>query len=359
MRIDSVALHAWRSYAHAEFGFREGVNIICGDNGRGKTNLLEALWMMTGVRSWRTARKNVLVHWDEPRALLRVRLFTRGRDCTMQLELPVSGRSTATVNGVRLPRQSDLSQSLRCVLFSPEDLALVRGPASGRRAFIDDALCQMRPRYAELLERYEKLLDGKSRLLRDERQRAYAERLLPDYDAELARVGAAMIPYRARFCAALAAEAAPLHGEISGGREQLTVQYQTVSSVTDPLADGATLCAQLAEHLERHHEAEMQSGTCLSGLHKDELLLSINGRDARAFASQGQTRSAALSLKFAVRALFDRDIGEPPVLLLDDVLSELDAERRAFVARHAVGGQTILTCCEQEQTFPDAYVIAL
>ena len=359
MRIDGVELRQFRSYEKAGFAFSAGVNIVCGDNGRGKTNLLEALWLLTGVRSWRAAKKAVLVRWEQERALLRARVFTGGRSCELRLELPAAGRAAAMVNGVRLKRQSALSEHLRCVLFSPEDLSLVKGPAAGRRAFLDDALCQLRPRYAEVLGKYQYLLDSKSKLLRDENQRSYAERLLPDYDAQLALLGAVLIGYRVRFCAALEGEATRLHHEISGGKERLSLQYQTVSAVTDPAGPEVRVRQELLDHLIAHRQAELQSGSCLSGIHRDDLLLHLDGREARAYASQGQTRSAALALKFAERELFCRDAGEPPVLLLDDVLSELDGERRAFVAQHAMGGQTILTCCEDQRQFAGANVISL
>lgn len=359
MRIDGIELRQFRSYEKAAFAFSPDVNIVCGDNGRGKTNLLEAVWLLTGVRSWRAARKSVLVRWEQERALLRARVLAHGRPCEVRLELPAAGRALATVNGVRLRRQSELSETLRCVLFSPEDLTLVKGPAAARRDFLDDALCQLRPRYAEALGRYQYLLDSKNKLLRDENQRAYAEKLLPDFDAQLASLGAVLIGYRARFCRELGRQAALLHGEISGGRETLTLRYQTVSTVADPLAPEPEVAQRLREHLLAHRQAELQSGGCLSGVHRDDLLLDIGGREARAYASQGQTRSAALALKFAERELFCRDAGEPPVLLLDDVLSELDAERRAFVSQHATGGQTILTCCEDPRQFEGANVIAL
>ena len=150
-----------------------------------------------------------------------------------------------------------------------------------------------------------------------------------------------------------------MHAAIAGGKETLTLQYKTVSTVTDPFAEPSVIEGQLRDHLESHRLAELQSGSCLSGLHKDDLELFINDRPAKAFASQGQTRSAALALKFGQRELFFRDTGEYPVLLLDDVLSELDAPRQAFVATHAMGGQSIITCCEERQEFQNSNLILL
>lgn len=358
MILKEIALRDFRSYEQAGFTFSPEVNIICGDNGRGKTNLLEGIYLLTGVRSWRAAKKAELVRWDAPCAELRAGVDTRGRDFSLKMELPASGRSRVWINGVKKQKQLELSDCLRCVLFSPEDLALVKGPASGRRAFLDDAICQLRPRYGDLLSRYERLLESKSRLLKEEEPPPSAQ-LISVYDEQLAQLGARLLGYRARFCRGLEEECGRLHAAISGGKEQLTLTYRTVRTVTDPFAPVEVLEGQLREHLESHRSAELQSGQCLSGVHRDDVELFINGRPARAFASQGQTRSAALALKFAQRELFFRDTGEYPVLLLDDVLSELDAPRQAFVATHTMGGQSIITCCEERKEFQNSCLIRL
>ena len=358
MILKDLSLRDFRSYAAAEYAFSPDVNIICGDNGRGKTNLLEAIFLLTGVRSWRAAKKAELVRWDMPKAQLQATVETRGRQFQLKLDMPASGRSQVWVNGVKKQRQLELSECLRCVLFSPEDLYLIKGPASGRREFLDSAISQIRPRYGDLLSRYEKLLDSKSRLLKMEEPRPSAE-LIAAYDEQLARIGAHLMGYRAKFCRGLGEECGKMHAAISGGKETLTLQYKTVSTVTDPFAEPSVIEGQLRDHLESHRLAELQSGSCLSGLHKDDLELFINDRPAKAFASQGQTRSAALALKFGQRELFFRDTGEYPVLLLDDVLSELDAPRQAFVATHAMGGQSIITCCEERQEFQNSHLILL
>ena len=358
MILKDLSLRDFRSYAAAEYAFSPDVNIICGDNGRGKTNLLEAIFLLTGVRSWRASKKAELVRWDMPKAQLQASVETRGRQFQLKLDMPASGRSQVWVNGVKKQRQLELSECLRCVLFSPEDLYLIKGPASGRREFLDSAISQIRPRYGDLLSRYEKLLDSKSRLLKMEEPRPSAE-LIAAYDEQLARIGAHLMGYRVKFCRGLGEECGKMHAAISGGKETLTLQYKTVSTVTDPFAEPSVIEGQLRDHLESHRLAELQSGSCLSGLHKDDLELFINDRPAKAFASQGQTRSAALALKFGQRELFFRDTGEYPVLLLDDVLSELDAPRQAFVATHAMGGQSIITCCEERQEFQNSNLILL
>ena len=164
----------------------------------------------------------------------------------------------------------------------------------------------------------------------------------------MARASAQLIRYRAAFALRLSEAAAPIHRDFSDGLEELSVQYRTVSSVRDPFASAKEIYYDICDHQERHRQAELDSAQCLTGAHKDDLEIDINGKNARAFASQGQTRTAALSLKLAEREIFLRESGEYPILLLDDVLSELDQRRQEFVLNRIGGGQTLITCCEDE-----------
>ena len=354
MIVREIALRGFRNHGSARFELGSGVNIICGPNGRGKTNLLEAIYMLSGVRSWRTGQRRELIGWESGLARIEAVVSARGRDYEIILTLPRAGAMSATVNGVKVSRQNPLSDIFRGVLFSPEDLMLVKGPPTLRREFIDGALSQLRPRYAAMLGRYHKVLLSKGRLLRQAQENHKLLNLLPEYDAQLVEYGASLIGYRAEFCALLARGAGQVQQEISGGREALEVVYKTVSTVERPDAEIETVRAWLREHLARHSEAEQAAGACLSGVHRDDLLISIGGQPARAYASQGQARSAALALRFAQREIFMEDLGEHPVLLLDDVLSELDEGRRAYVCRGLGEGQTILTCCTPEQGFEGA-----
>ena len=187
------------------------------------------------------------------------------------------------------------------------------------------------------------------RILRDYRDDPVMLDTFDEFSDAMARVGAQMIRYRAAFARRLAEASAPIHREFSGADEVLDIAYTTVSTVSDPTASEQAIYAQIVEHQRAHKAAELASGSCLTGVHKDDLDIVINGRSARAFASQGQTRTAALSLKLAEREIFLEETGEYPVLLLDDVLSELDARRQAFVLNRIGGGQTLITCCEDEQ----------
>ena len=214
---------------------------------------------------------------------------------------------------------------------------------------MDTALCQLRPRYAAALAEYNRIYEHKTRILRDAEERPDLLATLPDFNERLVRFGAVIIHYRQQFAVRLNEYAAIHHLECSGGKERLEIQYQTVSSVTDPAADVVVLIEQLRDHMKRHQVAERASRLCLSGPHKDDLLVTIDGREAKQFASQGQTRTAALALKLAEREIYKNATGEYPVLLLDDVLSELDPKRQEFVLNRINGGQVFITCCEDDR----------
>ncbi len=352
MRLDRLTLASFRNYVRQSIAFADGVNILIGDNAQGKTNILEAVFLLTGSRSWRIARKKELIRFGDAAARIDADIYSRGRSFQVEMTIPAQGRGTTAVNGVKAKKNSQLSDVLRCVVFAPEDLSLLRDGAGARRRFLDTALCQLRPRYADLLGDYQKLIDHKTRLLREEEHRDAMLAVLPDFNARIVKTGAAIIGYRARFTALLAPVCESFYRDISGGREHLHMRYATLSTVNDPAAPQGEIERQFFRHLETHYDAELRAGQCLSGPHKDDLVMEIDGRPCRAFASQGQTRSAALAMKFAERELFFQDGGEYPILLLDDVLSELDSARQAYVVEHTPGGQCILTCCEENGRFP-------
>lgn len=349
MQINHIALQSFRNYQQTALDLPPGVTILAGENAQGKTNLLEAVFMLTGGRSWRAARRGDLIAFGEAQARVEAQVDSRQRPFHLELLFPRTGRLQSTVNGVKTKRQGDLSEVFRCVLFSPEDLYLIREGPAARRRFLDTALCQLRPRYELALSEYNKLLEHKGKILRMQEENPSMLYILPDFTQRMAKYGAAIIRYRAYFAEKLASEAAKIHGAVSGCNEQLHIAYQTVSTVKDPKAGEGQIEQWLLEHSEAHAQAELRSGQCLTGPHKDDLILSVNGTSARGFASQGQTRTAALALKFAEREIFRDDCGEYPVMLLDDVLSELDARRQEYLIEKTGGGQVIITCCEKSE----------
>ena len=349
MILRSLELDYFRNYLHFEAAFDNRVNLIYGDNAQGKTNLLEAIAYLSSARSHRTRFDRELIRMGVDSAFLKGEVYSRDRDFTLEAHLFRGKGRQLWSNGVRLKTAAELSGILTTVLFCPEDLYLIREGAAARRKFLDTAICQLRPRYAAALGEYNRLYEHKTRILRDWQENPSLLQTLDDFNLRMAQTGAILIHYRAHFVKRLQENAPAIHGDFSGAKERLELDYITVSTVDDPLKTPRELLPRLLEHQERHRQAELDSRQCLSGPHKDDLLVNINGAPAKTFASQGQTRTAALSLKLAQREIMEEETGEWPVLLLDDVLSELDPRRQSFVLNRIRGGQVFITCCEEDK----------
>ena len=349
MILNALELDFFRNYVHFQSDFDPRVNLIYGENAQGKTNLLEAIAYLSSAKSHRARYDREMIMLDIDGAFLKGTVDSRGRTFTLEAKLHRGKSRQLYSNGVRLKTAGELSGILTTVLFCPEDLYLIREGAAARRKFLDLAICQLRPRYAQALGEYNRLYEHKTRILRDSEERPDLLELLPDFNERMVRFGAVLVHYRRQFAEALKRYAARHHRECSGGRERLEITYQTVSSVTDPAAEVEVLTEQLRAHMESHQGAERASRMCLSGPHKDDLVITIDGREAKSYSSQGQTRTAALALKLAEREIYQNATGEYPVLLLDDVLSELDPRRQEFVLNRIAGGQVFITCCEDDR----------
>ena len=349
MQIDRLLLEGFRNYDSQQLTFDGSCNVIYGENAQGKTNLLEAIVYLSCGRSPRTHADREMIGFDRDRARLVGHIQARDRAFETEILLNRGRRRRMTVNGVAARNGGDLSRVLHTVFFSPEDLFLIREGAAARRRFMDQSLCQLRPRYAEALTEYGRLYDHKTRILRDSDEYPQLLDTLPDFNHRLCQVGAVLIGYRARYVQALAVHARRAHWECSGEREDLALTYQTVKTVEDPLGPVQDIAGALEEHQAQHYQAELASRLCLSGPHKDDIAVTVNGLEARHFCSQGQVRTAALSLKLADREIHKNAIGEYPVMLLDDVLSELDPRRQEYVLNRIAGGQVFITCCENDR----------
>ena len=350
MHLTKLSLWGFRNYAFLESEFVPGVNLIVGDNAQGKTNLLEAITYLSTGKSFRTRKEQELIRFGEEFAELRAEVALSDRQQTIRALLFQGRRPRQLfVGGVRQKNAAGLQGLMKTVLFCPEDLMVLKTGAAGRRKLLDGALCQLRPAYDRALSEYQRLLEHKARILRDYREMPSLLDTLPEFNEQMARYGAVLISGRAKYLRALGQEAGRFHREFSGGREELTLQYETVSSVPDPFAPREVLYQNLRDHQESHRRAELESGQCLSGPHKDDFTACLDGIPIKGFGSQGQTRTAAISLKLAERALFCEDTGDEPILLLDDVLSELDAGRQNFVLNEIRSGQVFITCCEKDR----------
>ena len=347
MRLLDLNLRNFRNYEELNLSFEPGVNLIVGNNAQGKTNLLEAISYLGSGKSFRAQRTSEMVRFGADFADMEAKIFSQNRDQELRYVL-FSGSCPRQIyrNGAKKKSAGELAGALPSVLFCPEDLMVLKTGAASRRRLGDHALCDLRPNYDAALTEYNRILDQKSRILKDRFDYPHLVDVLPDYNTRLCQVGALLISYRARFYDSLGKAAAGYHGQFSGGAEEFRLEYKTVSTVTDPFATVSKLTEELMAHQESHYRAELESGQCLTGPHKDDFSVSLSGIDLKAYGSQGQTRTAAISLKLAQRELMAREWGEEPVLLLDDVLSELDQGRQDFILNQIVSGQVFITCCE-------------
>lgn len=350
MRVNRLLLKNFRGYEQMEAEFHPGVNLIVGDNAQGKTNLLESIVYLSEGSSYRTRREEELIRWEADYARLEAEIQTARRDISLVYVLfRGARRRQILLNGVKQKNAVAAEEALNTVLFCPEDLQILRAGAAVRRKFLDSAIAQLRPQYKKAISDYQKLYESKSRILRDHFIKPGLLEALPDFNRQMAIIGAIIVGYRARYCEKLGLLAAKYHGICSGGHEALSIHYQTVSSVTDPFASRQDVFQQIMEHQQRHYQAELDSGRCLTGPHKDDFEVFLDGRSLKSFGSQGQTRTAAIALKLSEREIARDDTGEEPVLLLDDVLSELDQGRQDFILNEIRSGQVFITCCETEK----------
>ena len=347
MNLQELNLRSFRNYQEVHLDFEPGVNLIVGDNAQGKTNLLEAISYLGSGKSFRAQRTSEMVRFGDTFAEIQGKVFSQERQQELRYLLFAGARPRQIFrNGAKKKSVAELAGVLPTVLFCPEDLLILKMGSSQRRRFGDLALCGLRPNYEAALTEYNRILEQKSRILKDRFENPCLLDILPEYNTRLCQVGALLISYRARFYEAMETAAAKFHSQFSGGVENFTLDYKTVSSVKDPFAPIPLLTEDLMDHLDRHSKAELDTAQCLTGPHKDDFTVSLSGIDLKAYGSQGQTRTAAISLKLAQRELMGREWGEEPVLLLDDVLSELDPGRQDFVLNQIVSGQVFITCCE-------------
>ncbi len=347
MRLNKIELRNFRNYEALSLEFDAGVNLIVGDNAQGKTNLLEAIGYLGSGKSFRAQKNGELIRFGADFADICGDVFSQEREQSLRWVLFSGSRPRQLWrNGAKKKTAGEIAGVLNTVLFCPEDLMVLKTGAAPRRRFGDTVLCQLRPNYDAALTEYNRILETKNRILKDWRENPAMLEILPEYNARLCQVGAMLISYRARFYEALGKEAAVYHGQFSGGAEDFSLQYKTVSTVTDPFAPVQTIHGQLQDHLQSHYRAELDSSQCLTGPHKDDFDVTLGGISLKSYGSQGQTRTAAISLKLAQRQLMRSQCGQEPVLLLDDVLSELDPGRQDFVLNQITEGQVFITCCE-------------
>lgn len=333
MIIESIELKNYRNYEELHMELNEGTNILYGDNAQGKTNILEAVYVCCTSKSHKNAKDRDIIRFDQDESHIKMQIRKNDVPYRIDMHLKKNKPKGIAINGMPIRRASELFGIANVVCFSPEDLNIIKNGPSERRRFIDMELCQLNKLYVHSLVQYNKVLVQRNKLLKELAFRPDYGETLDIWDMQLVNYGKEVMEYRGDFVCRLNEMIHGIHARLSGQKEDLKICYEP-----------DTAAAQFEEALKRSRTQDMKQKTTLCGPHRDDISFFVNGIDIRKFGSQGQQRTAALSLKLSELELVKQLIHDRPILLLDDVLSELDAGRQNHLLNAINDIQTIITC---------------
>ena len=365
MKIKSIILENYRNYKNLELDFDESRNIIIGENAQGKTNLIEAIYLTAFAKSFRTNNTAELVMFGEQNGRVSTDIISEDIDKNINIIIRSDGKKMIKKDGKIIRKTTELLNNVVVIIFSPDDLRIIKDSPERRRSFINRELSQIRPRYYEVFKRYNEALKQKNAILKGyfnikkktftradnlslneispyDNSKQYNEEMLDVFDRQLADYGYEIIRYRKEFVDMLSSEASEIMNKISGGREELKIQYKTSCDFITGTEGREILFKQFYHNRDK----DIYNGYATLGPHRDDIEFFINGKDAKKYGSQGQQRTIALSLKFAEIRIAKQILDEAPVLLLDDVLSELDLDRQRFLVSEIDDVQLFITSAE-------------
>ena len=345
MTVKELSFENFRNLENNRIEPSDKVNVIYGENAQGKTNLLEAIWLFCGGHSFRGAKESEMIRFDK--SFFRLSMVFNAGEREQSADIAFGqNRKIIHLNGVERSSSSYLTEVFSAVVFSPEHLTLIKRGPSIRRRFLDAAICQHRIRYASMLAKYNQIINQRNALLKDIYKHKELKETLSIWDDSLAIVGAQILRERYDYLQALREPAKHYHQGISGEKETLDIDYISTEKAEEDDSVG-TLTEKLLDAFKASRHEDYSTGYTSVGPHRDDLDIRINGISARKFGSQGQQRSAVLSLKLSEAELLYKKNGERPVILLDDVLSELDNARQDFLLNKVEDYQVFVTCCEE------------
>ncbi len=333
MIVKSLKLNQFRNYESLEVSFDGGTNLFYGNNAQGKTNILEAVYLCGTTKSHKGSKDREIIRFGEEEAHIRMELVRKGSSYEIDMHLKKNRPKGIAVNGVPIRKAAELLGIANFVFFSPEDLGIIKNGPAERRRFLDMELCQLNKLYLHELSNYNKVVIQRNKLLKECSFQNQFEDMLDIWDMQMLRYGKTLIEAREKFVDELGMIIAEIHRKLTGGREELVVRYEkNVSS------------GEFEKKLSLTRARDLKMKMSMTGPHRDDLLFEVKGVDIRKYGSQGQQRTAALSLKLAEIELVKRAIKDTPVLLLDDVLSELDSSRQQYLLDSIHDIQTLITC---------------
>ncbi|MCQ4021964.1 MULTISPECIES: DNA replication/repair protein RecF [unclassified Ruminococcus] len=344
MILKELSFKNFRNLKDGSITVSQAVNIVYGKNGQGKTNLLEGIWLLGGLRSFRCAKDRELIKEGCSNAEIEACFFSQDREQTAKLSI-LANKREAVINGVKKKSASSLIGVCSSVVFSPEHLTMIKNGPGERRRFIDSAICRFKPKYANIYARYNKILTQRNALLKAITQNG-GENMLEPWDVSLASWGAALVFERLSYIRLLREYSREIYCGISGGLEKLTMNYQSSFGAleNDSMSE---IEQKLLSRLKDNRKEDINYRVTSSGPHRDDIEIMINGKSARIYGSQGQQRSAVIAMKLSEADILQQEKDEKPVIILDDVLSELDVERQKFLLNKTRDRQVFISCCDK------------
>lgn len=344
MNLTSIRISGYRNLKPLSLAPHPQVNIIFGDNGQGKTNLIEAIFLLTGQKSFRKAVDSELITFGGEVAIIKAEFFGKGRD--QESTLAIGKKKKATLNEIEVT-PSQFTGEFYSVVFSPTELALVKEGPAARRSFLDSAISQIMPRYSKSLTQFNRILAQRNSLLSDIKYNLANKDMLDVWDVNFAKAAYSIINARSRYIKRIAPKAQEIYSGITQNKESFAVSYLCGVAGYDPDLTQPQIENIIMDKLANARSEDIKNGHTTIGPHRDDLEIMVKDISARSFGSQGQQRSASLTLKLAECSLIDEIMGEKPIVLLDDVFSELDKKRRDYFIKQMGETQVFITSCDQ------------
>ncbi len=332
MIIKNISLKNFRNIEKLSFAPGDKINVICGENAQGKTNILEAIWLFTGAKSFRNSKDSSLLKIGEQKGAIELKFV--GDKTEKEIKIEISDKKEYYLNEKKVSSVSAVAGNFKAIIFSPNDLSIVERGPDVRRKFIDTAIGQLYPNYIGILREYTRAVVQRNNIIKEYKYDASLSFLLDSFEEEIAKSGEKIVLYRKRFLERLKEFLPSIYNEISGGKEEIKAEY--ICSFEE----------DLKESLKRARNDDKLSGTTSVGPHRDDIEFKINSLSSRQFSSQGQKRSIVIALKLAEAEVINKISGEYPVCLLDDIMSELDPSRQNYILNHIEGKQVFITCCD-------------
>ena len=335
MYIEKIKLQNFRNYEQLELDLNKNINIIYGENAQGKTNIIESIFLCAFGKSFRTSKEKEMIKFNEEKSLIEAFYQKKDRDGKIKIEL--GNKKQISLNGIKIKKLSELLGNINIVIFTPEDINILRDGPVKRRRFLDMMIGQLRPNYVYNLNMYTKTIEQRNNYLRQIKEENKPEEMLEIWDEKLAEYGEKVYIYRKEFIEKIYNKINEIHGNITDNKETLKIEF--ISNCDNK--------EKYLKLLKERRKLDIIKGFTTKGIHRDDFVIYINGKEVNIYGSQGQNRTVVLSLKIAELNVIYEEIGEYPILLLDDFMSELDEVRRKNFLNNIKNTQVILTCTEK------------